>query len=349
MQITVDSAGAISAGADVTLSDGTLLTVTGGSLSVTSTGAIAGSLSFSNTESVTINSAQLDAAKTIVSGVVTGSDGFQELIVAIKTGGSFATADLAGTWQLYAFGDSTVANDPRWDRGTIAVNASGAVVGGSLTRDDASVRTVTGGSLSIDSAGLISGSMTLSNGQSPAVSTKMDVGKTTFAGVNTDGTTPGFLIAVKRAGSFSTADLEGTWQLFDFRDVRTPNPNNPSWGGGTISVDSGGTIIGGSTTRTGAVTGGSLSIDATTGAITGRISLVDGTVTSVLATMNQGKTIVTGVDSDSPGSFLDMLVLVKAVSAVTGISPDRIDLAAAPESFTITGGGFADSGAGLPV
>jgi hypothetical protein len=34
---------------------------------------------------------------------------------------------------------------------------------------------------------------------------------------------------------------------------------------------------------------------------------------------------------------------------VTGISPNPIDLASAPASFTIAGQGFAESGFGLPV
>ena len=56
----------------------------------------------------------------------------------------------------------------------------------------------------------------------------------------------------------------------------------------------------------------------------------------------------------TPGNNTDgdedwVLVLEAATSGVTSIAPNPIDLATAPNSFQITGGGFADQGAGLPV
>src|SRR5438876_9701884 len=44
-----------------------------------------------------------------------------------------------------------------------------------------------------------------------------------------------------------------------------------------------------------------------------------------------------------------MLTARASTLGVSGITPNPVDLGAAPGSFTLTGGGFADAGFGLPV
>src|SRR5207253_1549540 len=57
-----------------------------------------------------------------------------------------------------------------------------------------------------------------------------------------------------------------------------------------------------------------------------------------------------GNNADGPGNEDWVLVLEDpAAPGVSAITPSPTDLAAAPGSFTLSGGGFADSGFGLPV
>jgi hypothetical protein len=57
----------------------------------------------------------------------------------------------------------------------------------------------------------------------------------------------------------------------------------------------------------------------------------------------------TGTNSFSLIGSATLTVTDSRVAGVSGISPNPIDLATPPASFTITGGGFANLGFGLPV
>lgn len=63
---------------------------------------------------------------------------------------SFATSDLAGTWnlsELHVFEDT--GNVGAWTRGTLTVNASGVVTGGTIVAPDGSFHNPTGGAFTI--------------------------------------------------------------------------------------------------------------------------------------------------------------------------------------------------------
>ncbi|MCP4250958.1 MAG: hypothetical protein GY778_28305, partial [bacterium] len=62
-------------------------------------------------------------SKAIVSGTFTGTDGYRNLVVALKGGGVFGTADLAGTWHVFTFFDTPdlVGNDPGSARGAVRI------------------------------------------------------------------------------------------------------------------------------------------------------------------------------------------------------------------------------------
>jgi hypothetical protein len=329
VQISVNSVGTVSPGAAVTFSDGTpSVTVSSGSLSIDPSGAITGFVAFSSGGSITINTgqAQMDAAKTFVSGVGTeANNSFQELIVAIKTGGSFATTDLGGSWQIYVFGDDPgTNNNPGWYYGPISVGADGTIIGGSsLTRDSGHAAVmITGNSLSIDPSGLMTGTIALNNGQSVVLtSAKMDMGKTLFAGNINGANFVGIITGVKQGNdpkSFATADLAGTWDLSAFGDSPKPSVNDAGASSGSITVNASGTVTGGSTTGLGAVSGGMLTMDGTSGVISGNITF-GGTNSTVFATMHAGKTIVTGVEQDAPDGFIDTIVAIKTAAA-SGLS-----------------------------
>jgi hypothetical protein len=56
-----------------------------------------------------------------------------------------------------------------------------------------------------------------------------------------------------------------------------------------------------------------------------------------------------GFDNDSGFGLIQADAALRSLLNVAGITPNPIDLASAPVSFTISGQGFADSGFGLPV
>ena len=245
--------------------------------------------------------------------------------VGTGVGGSlFSPNDLAGTWHYYSFSDNPTANDPGWTRATVTIDGRGNITGGSLVESDGTSATITGGSLSIDSAGVITGSETHSSGVPPNVTTitstfsqlKMDARKTVATGVGTDSDNFRFLgIAIKDGGTFASSDLAGTWHYYSFSDKPAPAANDPGWTRATVTVDGNGNITGGSlveSDKTSAtITGGTLSINSA-GVITGSETHSSGvppnvtTVTSMFSQlkMDAGKNVVAGVGTDTDGFVL---------------------------------------------
>src|SRR5439155_166878 len=109
-------------------------------------------------------------------------------------------------------------------------------------------------------------------------------------------------------------------------------------------VDSNGVLLG--QVRATALTGGGTTLtvpfptnqNSLSGVLPG---LHPGTVT--VSVYNQ-----TRADNFSSPASISLTVSGCAL-CVTGITPNPVDLAAAPDNFTLTGGGFADVGFGLPV
>ena len=95
---------------------------------------------------------------------------------------AFTTADLGGTWY---FNGVRSAGSEGTNSGTIVIDSSGNVTGGSFTRNPGVAKTITGGSLAISAAGVVSGTIIDS---SPITSTirggKMDASKTVLSFVD---------------------------------------------------------------------------------------------------------------------------------------------------------------------
>ena len=184
-----------------------------------------------------------NAAKTMVPLVGFDSQGYFFKGIAIKAVGVFSTADLAGTWHYFSFWDSVSGNDPGWDRGTVTMNSSGTVTGGSFVGSDGNTATVTGGSLSLDGNGVItSGFIIFSNAMSSTIwQGKMDSGKATatFVGSNSQG----FLFhgnAIEASGGAADFDGDGESDVAVFRggawlfhDFTTGAQNSGVWTGST--------------------------------------------------------------------------------------------------------------------
>ena len=68
---------------------------------------------------------------------------------------TFTTSDLSGTW--YVFGVSSGGNYAGTSKGTMVLNSSGSITGGSYTTSAGTSTSITGGSFAINSNGVIQG------------------------------------------------------------------------------------------------------------------------------------------------------------------------------------------------
>lgn len=177
-------------------------------------------------------SGNLDAGKTVLvmTGTWSGSDaGTTEMKVCTKRAASYSLPDLEGTWGLNSLASGPGA--PWWLRGTLTVDAAGHYT---LSAVDSEGEPDSGsGAISL----LGDGSFAIN--EVPGGRFRMDAGKTVLAGTSTwadhlAGTTE-LPILAKRAASYSTADLSGTWQ----DHTLASGPGGPYWERGTYLFNNG--------------------------------------------------------------------------------------------------------------
>jgi len=176
---------------------------------------------------VIIEKGQMDSGKQFmtVMGHDTAIDGLQQIFNLVKWGGSRPQSDLAGTWFLHSFSDSTLSNDPCWVRSTLTLDSTGSVTGGSGVNCLGTAVTVTGGALNMDTftsgIGRIFGTVGLSIGGTPITSFVQEAhlvsGKKVVTGVfTTSDNRRGIAVLVKQ--SLNAVPANG--KLFS-----NPNPN----------------------------------------------------------------------------------------------------------------------------
>ena len=261
----------------------------------------------SNGVTSTFSHGKMDKGKNLISFVGTDNQGYRFKGSAIKAGGTFATADVAGTWHFHSFLGDPGADTASWTRGTIITNSSGTITGGSFRNDLNTIVNVNGGSISINSSGVFTGTINFSSGLVVTLSqAKLDAVKTTAAYVGTDNT--GFVFAgqvIKAGGAFSSADLAGRWQFHTFWD--DPLFNNAGMERGTVIVNSSGAITGGTVffdtdPFPDSVSGGTLTIDGA-GILSGNIQYSGGALVETIShgKMSGSKTVVSFVGTDSDG------------------------------------------------
>ncbi len=307
--IVVNASGTVTGGSVTDTWSGGPTAVTEGALSIDGGGGVTGWFATGAGRFVFIDSGQLDGSKTHFTGTGYTSASQNWLGVATKAGGSFATPDLAGTWAFHSAADEPYpyANAPGWMVGTIVVNASGTVTGGSVTDTWSGGPTaVTGGALSIDGGGAVTGWFTIGVTNTITIAKgKLDGSKTHLSGVGSNSVGYRWLgVATKAGGSFATADLAGTWAFHSLTDAPYPYANNPGWAKGAIVVNASGTVTGGTLTDSwtgGSVTGGTLSIDGG-GAVTGWFATGGGkTIAIANGKLDGSKTHFTGVGTSATG------------------------------------------------
>lgn len=204
-------------GGDISTSDDMNMSAVGGALVMNSDGELTGTITASvqgQEFNVTVDSGKMDPSKNII--FMTDQTGqpinSNELIVAVKSGGTFVTSDMGGKWHLYgvstsgALGKLTVM-------GSIEQDVSGKATDGSLSfRGELSglqpvpATIIPGGTLALSGNGELSGTgdMTIQtpqgdqNSTMTIVSGKMTPSKKMSVWVlKTDDGQNGFVISIK--------------------------------------------------------------------------------------------------------------------------------------------------------
>jgi len=290
--ITLDETGTVTGG-----------TPSSGSMTVNQDGSIDGSFTFPTGVTAT-TMAFLDANNTVGTGVGSNSLNRQAFRYFIKEGGAFTQSDLAGTWHLSIFSDapSPQPNDAECINATVTFDNNGLFDEGSTTTCGGSIDTITTMDLTLDGEGVINnGSFSLAvEGQQNIAMAKMDVSKTILAGrgASADNGAPFLVLGVKEQGTFTKADLAGTWKIAGFWDLHISNDAGWSYFD-TVTINSNGTVTG----CTGVESDGSVKSGCTgqlsitgTGKISGTIE--DG---SINGTMDMSKPIFHGTHVGNEG------------------------------------------------
>jgi hypothetical protein len=316
---TINSSGLLTVGS-YTRSDLTTSTITSGLYAIDGNGKVAGTATSNNGGSSTLQDAKMDKAKTLIASVSQHNpDTFNNsLDIFIKSGGSFATADLMGAWNFYSIVFDQSTGQLGWLYGNYNSDASGNITGGSIKRSDGATSTLMGGTFRIDGNGKLTGTSISSTGSSTLRDSKLDQGKTFFVGVMDypDSTTKKDLsIAIKgNSASYTTSDLAGTWYLYGVGANLVGSNVATSWYYGTMTVNSSGLIT--SCTVTDVVRGinsfsnSSLTINSN-GEISGNFG---SSVRFQDAVMDAGKSIMAGALDSATDTWKYVMVMVKSSS-----------------------------------
>lgn len=138
--------------------------------------------------------------------VLTTGDEIDELVIFQRSGGTFSTSDLQGTWKLHTLISPPSLDSGGWTYGTVTLdnNGSGTVTEheslGGTVNDPISFSINTSGIVTIDGAPLTDGRLVMSQD------------KNTIAGVvDHDPGSYALIIMQRSGGTFSINDLQGIW------------------------------------------------------------------------------------------------------------------------------------------
>jgi hypothetical protein len=191
----------------------------------------------------------LDSGKTVAACTQSNHGNATMMIFVKKSDASYAQSDATGSWYLNSA--VTGAGAPWWQRAVGTVDATGAFTGSAVFSNEPPE--------SISTTLTVSANGTITIAESTA-GCYMDAGKTVVTCTDTwveDGSTELFIFT-KKAGSYSTADLNGIWYM---NGLVAPSP---IWERGIITFGAGGTLIIEGTDSTGDTnyTRGTMSITA---------------------------------------------------------------------------------------
>ncbi|MCP4157373.1 MAG: BACON domain-containing protein, partial [bacterium] len=314
--IVIDSSGQVTGGTYNSL-DGGSGSITGGVMSLSSDGILSGNVIDSAGNDSVFYGGKMNDAKTLCNFVTTTTtvETFSDFGIFCRTGGSFSTSDISGTWHIDAIiggvGDSGTGVLAAY--GTLGIDSSGNLTSAAINLSDGSTAAYDSGSFALTADGTLTGSITTSDQSSTLtiVNGKLDRNKNTCLLTATSDWGNGleYLGSMsKTGGTFTQADLSGNWYLC--------SPTRDSWTGsgqwwrhGSITVDSEGTVSGGpiATSQNTSLTNisGTLNLNGS-GVVSGSFTF-DGqaTLPVVDGKMDQSKAVIHALQfDDNRGGYL---------------------------------------------
>ncbi|HTZ38807.1 MAG TPA: hypothetical protein VMB77_01520 [Syntrophales bacterium] len=283
---TLSSSGIVTSGS-YTHSAGANATLTGGSLSLDNQGLISGVMNTNVGITSTLLHGKLNASKSFGTFVASTNFGEYDLVTFIKSGGSFTSADLPGTWHVCEISSGGSLENVYY--GTLIVYSGGSFA---ASRSN--------GTVSINSYGIFTGSGNVIPSGTLSINGAMDSSKEfgIFYTVYSSGEYS-ISIAIKETGVFSLSDLAGTWHF-----TLASNGASEGISYGTIQLDSAGQVRGGYYKASGGnvtLSGGSVSI-STAGVLSGIINASDGvTFTLLYGKMNLSKNMMSTAGYSNTG------------------------------------------------
>jgi hypothetical protein len=203
---------------------------------------MSGSFTVDTGATVTVNHGKLDSGKTLAAYVNTATDLSMGIGLFFKSGGSFSSQDLEGSWHSYITVIDPSEGAVFWAYGTFSVGSQGKMTG-SFTAADQRVTGITNGTLTLDNQGIIGGGFTLDIPQEvPIQHGKLDQSKTIGAFVSVEPTTQFMAIGylVKAGGTFTQSDGAGKWYVYGLNI----DPSIPAvfWAYGESNTDASGNL-----------------------------------------------------------------------------------------------------------
>lgn len=278
--------------------------VTGGTLDITPEGSVTGHIDFfmgdtNSNEKQMVHRGQMTGEKNILVHASDFTTSRKGIGMIVRKHGSFTSSDLEGTWVLPIDGIFTVS-----------IDNSGLITQCSFHPFTGSPEECSG-TISITPEGDISGEIetankrpliTLFEGQMPSSKNSMVLAgsiSSRFGGMAA--------LAIKKTGTFSSSDIEGTWNIFisAYNDALY----------GTVDINSSGMVIGGEwkslTGKEGTFRAGELAV-AGHGNVSGGLDTSTGdTYTLMGGQINPAMNLSGIIGRDAAGRY-GMVILVRA-------------------------------------
>ena len=271
----------------ITRSNGDSTLPAAATLSISSSGIV------SSTYSPSFHGVMSQDKDTIIATMNDGGGGYG-LITYQKSVGVFTSADLVGTWNIHMI---TSGDSPQWlgwVHSVSSIDSSGNATTSSITRSDGNSTLPGTQTISISSSGIVSCA------GAPSFHGVMSQDKNTIIVTMNDGGGYNLIIYQKSAGSYTTTDLQGTWNFHLL--TSGDSPDWLGWAHGVSSIDSSGNATWLSITRSNG--------DSTLPAA-GTLSISSGGIVSVTGVpspvfdgfMSQDKNTIIATTNDGGGGY----------------------------------------------
>lgn len=280
-------------------------TPTAGTASIDPTGIITPTLNNTGRWIMTQNKNMMVSVGTGALGAATGVRGYN-LSFFIKAGNNFTSADLEGSWNIHmlASGNSTAYIGWMYGSGTCDIN--GQLLWNSVTRSDGNSSLPGAVSMSINSNGIVTSSIT------PTFHGVMSQDKNAIVGTMNDGGGGyGLIIFTKAGGSYSLADLQGTWNVNGV--VSGAASQWQGWYSMNITSDSSGNGNIGSYV---ASPGGTLGVSSLTWTVSPTGVVMFGGGANFHGAMSSDKNMIVGTMNDGGGGY-SLIICSKAAPSET--------------------------------